>query len=275
MTIFDSKIYESTTLVRTIDRQGNDNQGTGFFFRKLTPQIHHKDFYYEDREVIGNWIITNRHVVLLEDENGQEYLPESLYFHFPETTGRWKPVKLLKEDLKNRLLVNSNKIIDVVAIDILNLKYHSGISEDDMPNNRHIDVPLGCDILAVGYPEEFYDEVNKFPIVKSGIVSSPYDLDFNGEPKYLIDAKLFQGSSGSLILSKPIKTYEVKGGTFYEKSSDELVFLGIYSGAPYIEKNTIETGNLIIIKREDYNLGIVWHPKTVLETINNGIPFEE
>jgi hypothetical protein len=44
---------------------------------------------------------------------------------------------------------------------------------------------------------------NVFSIVKSGNISSKWGNRFGGEPYFLIDARLFTGSSGSLVISKP------------------------------------------------------------------------
>ena len=45
--------------------------------------------------------------------------------------------------------------------------------------------------------------MNLFPIVKSGIIASRWKTGFKGKPYFLIDAKLFPGSSGSVVITKP------------------------------------------------------------------------
>lgn len=44
------------------------------------------------------------------------------------------------------------------------------------PQNSKLSINVGDDILVAGYPRGFYDMENKFPIVKSGVVSSRWDV---------------------------------------------------------------------------------------------------
>ena len=79
------------------------------------------------------------------------------------------------------------------------------------------------DYLVIGYPRMFYDKVNLFPIVKSGIIASKWQGMLNGKPYFLIDAKLFPGSSGSIVISKPIGTV-IENGKFMWPMRNSLHF---------------------------------------------------
>jgi hypothetical protein len=79
---------------------------------------------------------------------------------------------------------------------------------------------VSAPVLFVGFPNGMFDEKHYLPIVRRGHIATSPDLDFNGEPIFLIDASVFPGSSGS-----PVFTVgdNLIGGT------PSLKFLGIIS----------------------------------------------
>lgn len=84
------------------------------------------------------------------------------------------------------------------------------------------------EITFIGYPSGLYDVYNASPIILRGITATPVWNDFNSEPKFLIDAGVFPGSSGS-----PVFIYN-QGS--YSSGNDivigsRLYFLGILSQA--------------------------------------------
>lgn len=54
-------------------------------------------------------------------------------------------------------------------------------------------------VIFVGYPENCYDVVHNLPLVRSGSIASLPSVDFNGKGQIVIDAQVFQGSSGSPV----------------------------------------------------------------------------
>lgn len=84
------------------------------------------------------------------------------------------------------------------------------------------------------------------------MISSKWKLNYRRNPVFLIDAKLFPGSSGRIIISHP-HTYELNSGDI-----DFFLFLGIYSGE-YLNSEKVEIDDLTIIKKESYNTGIIWY----------------
>ena len=78
--------------------------------------------------------------------------------------------------------MHPNSDIDVCIIDVLdlvtnkikdvkNISQWYGVSKDNFPGKNKIDVDIASEAVVIGYPLGFYDIVNKFPIVKSGIVA--------------------------------------------------------------------------------------------------------
>lgn len=55
-------------------------------------------------------------------------------------------------------------------------------------------------VTMAGYPIGLYDKVHNLPILRQGHTASHPAVDFNGEPKALVDMACFPGSSGSPVL---------------------------------------------------------------------------
>ena len=93
------------------------------------------------------------------------------------------------------------------------------------------------DVLFVGYPNGIFDQKNHLPIMRRGITASPYNVDFNGSKKFLIDAQVFPGSSGSPVF---IKEQNLRNGTL-RLGTENYFFVGIISKVFHRD----ETGDLI------------------------------
>lgn len=285
---FERKLFPMTTIINGRDSRGNCWQGSGFFYTEMIPQEPEKQGP-QWHKIDKTWLITNRHVVLAK-ENGMEYLPERLTFHLRETKKGcidWIPIELSKEDLRVRLKLHKNSDVDVACIDISSY-IHDIISDNEkrdsflppltlsnlnLPSNQPIKVEVTSDIIIASYPKNFYDDTNKFPIVKSGIVASAWGFQFKGEPIFQIDAQLFPGSSGGLVISKPTHFALIDGKPHYSKSK-EFVLLGIYSGE-YCWKESITIPGIetpVEINRT-YGLGNVWYSYLIPEIISEGVQF--
>jgi len=162
-----------------------------------------------------------------------------------------------------------NKIYDVAAIRILdllvdrtkvapeNVAYMSpfGVHKNQLPENGPIKPEVGDEVLIIGYPHESHDKVNLYPIVKFGIISSGWGLDFNGLPYFLVDSRLYHGSSGSLVITKPKDIVVIDGRPMYSPQKN-FQFLGIYS-------EPLRSGI-------DINMGLVWYSNLVEKVVNHG-----
>lgn len=257
--------------------------GTAFYYNRFIPYDPNIDKLNTHR-VQSTWLVTNRHVLIPKDNN-IEIFPDSFIFHLrhvnTNNTISWEPVIIKGEDLRKRAKFHIDNTVDVCAIEIMDLIKHkfvdggrymnwSYVSISDLPRN----VETADDIVVIGFPRIFYDKVNLFPIVKQGIIASRWGAHFNGQPYFLIDAKLFPGSSGSIVVSKP-KNIWMENGNIKARSSGEKVFhfLGIYSGEPIPIRKTLELDGITISADIGINLGIVWYGKLVEDIINNGVAY--
>ncbi len=148
------------------------------------------------------------------------------------------------------------------------------LHSDNFAGKNNIEVEASNDVLVAGFPKGFYDRVNLFPIIKSGIIASRWGVGFQGQPYFLIDAKLFPGSSGSVVISKPIDMV-VKDENVMLSAEKQFAFLGIYSGEPTYEEAPVMIGDLTITQRSGFDLGIVWYAELVEEIIDQGISLSQ
>lgn len=279
------RLHAISTLV-TATLGGNLTQGSGFFFEELEKKPEKLEGQWLQTQ--NTWLVTNRHVVLLKDVMGKEQIPETFTFQLRKRIGTnivWEPITLKKEELVKRLKLHKDNTIDIAIIDILdllkdkvakdkNILAWQAVRNSDFPGNNKMNVEVADDVITLSYPRGFYDEFNVFPIVKSGIVSSVWGANFNGKPYFLIDSKLFPGSSGSIVLSKPTNTVMDQGQMFFSKSK-QFAFLGVYSEEPFNRPSqAFDAGEFLIQQKQGFNLGIVWYPNLILEIIKEGVVFK-
>lgn len=276
----DDAFHGITTLVTATTPYGQ-SQGSAFFYQKLGVKDPTKDAQW--REVEETWLVTNRHVVLPKI-NGQELIPDTFSFHLRKIENSnlaWEPITLTKDELLSRTRFHRISDVDVCVVSILDLiterikggkKYMNwyAVHSEQLPGNNNISVEVADDAVIIGYPRGYYDNVHLYPIVKSGIIASRWGVPFKGNPYFLIDAKLFPGSSGSIVVSKPQQIAIVDGKIMYAKEK-QFAFLGIYSGEPFLQDHPIELDDMTIIRKKGFDLGIVWYGYLVDEIIKDGI----
>ena len=139
----------------------------------------------------------------------------------------------------------------------------------NLPKNQPLTIDVTTDIIVASYPKGFYDEFNKFPIVKSGIVASGWGFHFNGDPLFEIDAQLFPGSSGGLVISKPTNIALINGKIAFAQDK-QFVLLGIYSGEYCWKEITHKNNGQEEIIERSYGLGNVWYSYLIPEIIETG-----
>ena len=64
------------------------------------------------------------------------------------------------------------------------------------------DLHIGNDVMYMGYPHDCWDSKHLLATVRKGMLSTPYELDFQGKRQVLIDTPVLQGSSGSPVFLK-------------------------------------------------------------------------
>lgn len=142
-------------------------------------------------------------------------------------------------------------------------------------------ITIGDEIFLLGYPDAIYDPRNVSPILRQGVISTEptqgYAFNDSLRKKYpdlperidgfLIDANVFPGSSGSLVILKPQSTtLGPHGSTMIGDAKKTPYVLGIVSGSiPIIEFYKYGEARLPSFQR--MGLGIVYSAESIKETI--------
>ena len=285
---FQETVHGLTSIINVVKSDGVATYGTGFFYHKYLNRPNSIDSILNavDSSLQSIWLVTNKHVVFgsANFERALPQFPKVLEFFLRKRIVNrdrpiWDTIRLEASDLKTSIRLHADSTIDVVAIDVTkfvltrlekrdSLYFYGAVSRANFPNAdlpitlQGFPITIGQEILSVGYPRNFYDRYNLFPTVKSGIVASKWNAKFNGRPYFLIDAKLFPGSSGSAIITKSTNYGVDKGGYV-----DYFNFLGIYSGEPFQHSRPVELEDMTIIRKETYGIGIVWYYWIIEELI--------
>jgi len=207
--------------------------------------------------LITNWhVVTGRHPSSNEiiDEKGRT--PNSItILHNGKQLGTWVAKN---EDLYDRkgtkrwLEHPRGRAIDVVALPLENIGdditiYPFNLSLADADIVPEIAMPVSI----IGFPLGFTG-TGFLPIWKTGHIASEPNLDYQGEPLFLIDATTRGGMSGSPVILRMNGGYKTKkGNTIMSSGGYRTLFLGIYSGR----------------LPRDSEIGKVWRPKLINEII--------
>jgi hypothetical protein len=261
-----------TTPVEVQFSDGRLLQGSGFFYLQFAP---------DDKKTAGpRWVaIKATYVVTAKHIIQPKRLKDIVKFTYALRVGEqdhvaWHPMELRGNDLGRRLHLCHNESVDVAAVDVTDelnaemktllqnraiLLSFSGASSANFPDKSEIHVQPGDDVLIIGYPLGFFDTFNKLPVFKTGVLNTPIGFRYNGLDAFLLDFRYYEGSSGSLVISKPTRLAFDKQGRLETTDVPEYVFLGVYSGEEYWNDATPERADL----------GLGWYYYTVEEAIKN------
>jgi hypothetical protein len=275
-------INRLTTPIEVRFRDGGVSSGSGFFFQVFAPPEDPTKTGPQWRAILKVFLLTNRHVVQPERFNQID----KLVFHLrrqTQTGTEWAPVELSQQELGKRLHLHPNPQVDVAAIDVLDLiselvkgdaANHAqptlqawfAVSRENFPGVSKLEISSGDDVIVVGYPRLFYDEYNKLPILKLGMLVTPWGMRYRNQDAFLIDYRGFHGSSGSVVISKPTNIL-IQKGQLYTSQDRQFLFLGVYSGEPIRPGPVKETDEAIIQEKLRVDLGQVWYYYTVEDAI--------
>jgi len=76
-----------------------------------------------------------------------------------------------------------------------------------LTKERERDLDSIEEVQFVGYPNALFDVKHFTPIARRGTTATPIQLDYRGEPAFLVDATVFPGSSGSPVFLSDTGTY--------------------------------------------------------------------
>lgn len=203
---------------------GKQSFGTGFIYSIPIPNRPDVQFPL---------LITNSHVVaggmraIIEFVEGKEDRPN------PSARVR---VELPGDSLK-QYVDGANDLVAVPIGGALNQVASSGrliffrsIAPDLIPTSEVIDGLAAIEeIVFIGYPSGLFDQHNHTPLIRRGITATPVWNDFQGRAAFLIDAGVFQGSSGSPVFI--LNEGAVRNAGSFVLGRSRLLFLGVLSEA--------------------------------------------
>ena len=119
-------------------------------------------------------------------------------------------------------------------------------------------VAPGSEVIFVGYPQGLYDPINYLPIIRSGVIASVPNVDFNGKGQIVIDAQIFPGSSGSPVFVSWDGRYSLLGVVSDTMTRDS-------------ELQILQASNPQLGVKEMLGLGIVVKQRHVRELIDYAV----
>lgn len=251
------------------------SQGTGFFYLNE----------HTDLDLTILYLVTNYHVLTgskpLEDKpphgdsitcqfHRSEEVPGDIKtVHIPLFTRRGKPIWLTSSSCPEA---------DLAVIPLINSWYKGCDIKALSPDWEKGDVKVRptTNVTLVGYPKGFYDKTNALPTWQTGSVASEPEIDFDGEPLFLIDVSAFPGMSGAPVFAISSDTYQMENGSIKGESRK---FLGIYASMrmidkeKYLEKES-QDKKLGFFEFESLKIGHVWKASLIKQTLE-GIDFEQ
>ncbi len=244
------------TTIRMEEKTGEKaGVGTGFFY------------FYDDRL----FIVTNKHVV--------EGVKNGSFIMLKGKTenGQWRPILGRGTEIffsEEYFSGHPDSKIDIAVANVtaaINALKSQGIEPFWMHLTKEL-IPTkeeeeeyfnpAEEIYFVGYPSGLWDMKNILPIIRKGITATPYYVNFMNEKKFLIDASVFPGSSGSPVFIFNNSHFSDKYGRITYKP--RIKFLGVISKTFLHHSESVD---LKTINTQMIDLGEVYKSICVQETI--------
>lgn len=261
------QLFFTTARIDTLT--GNKTAGSGTAFVVSYP--------VNDQE--AHFLVTNKHVVNEKDQGW-------ITFHTSKDQrvdlGNGLRIEIL--DWKDAWFGHPDPTIDVAIVPLIPIIEHAqaklskGIFYKSIPHSIFIDAKQEKELDAleeiafIGYPNGIWDKTNQLPVVRRGMTASPIQLDFDGEPKFVIDASVFGGSSGSPVFLHSKGMYSNRSGDTIIGS--RTIFLGVVTAVFYrTEMNKvisvpIPTADVAVSQHSEMlDLGLVTKARGVTEAI--------
>ncbi|MEZ5318185.1 MAG: trypsin-like peptidase domain-containing protein [Vicinamibacterales bacterium] len=208
------------------------SQGTGFLFASTTP----------DDEIATVFLVTNRHVVTGQPVLGAPTARDRIRIILHREPERPEDVQAVEFALYDAqgtpLWIASDRYpgADVVLVPLPRAAYEHlrlfVFTEAHTRGDIRIRPTSGATLL--GYPYGFYDTTHFLPVWKTGHIASEPDVDFEGQPVFLVDVSAFPGMSGAPVLAVANGIYESTDGVM--RSGRVLKLLGIFSATPVVRE---------------------------------------
>jgi hypothetical protein len=277
----DENLLNGTVFIKR-QLKGGESRGSGFLvFRESGKDESTNRVNYQ---IV---LITNKHMLPLEHSRFRRITIKIAIRNGTATETKELPIGILGNDGKflNTVAMNPNPQVDVAAInigpEIIREKAEfilratetgKGLTTElllRVKDFKDADIGIGTQIYLLGYPAGFSDPRNISPILRVGVISTEPDKGYSFEekiskayglpspiPGFLIDANVYPGSSGSMVVRR---TNIVTGFSPGGKASVPYI-LGIVA-------DSIPMHDAGIGVNERMGLGVVFNSDSILDTV--------
>lgn len=261
------QLFYSTVRIDTVLDDGEQGSGTGFLFSHMVG----------DRAF--PCVVTNRHMItgasegtltFIRGSGGWPMLGSGVQFRLSEWPRSW--VAHPDPDIDIAICPFAPIEAQIKEKHNVDLYYHH-VSSSSIPTlQQFADLDAIESVTFIGYPDGVWDSKNLLPIARRGTTASPIEVDFEGSPKFLIDASVFGGSSGSPVFILNQGAYAMKEGGI--SLGSRFHFVGVVAAVYFrtqmnqLVSVPIPTQVQQLAQQEEMiDLGIVFKARTVVETI--------
>jgi hypothetical protein len=204
--VFDEQVFFTTTRITIAQEDGiGASIGTGFLFNAPLNDG-------SDRSV--TLLISNKHVF----QNPLGTLTFTFNKKIDEETPDYGNVHTFNaQDFSGIYTEHPDPSVDLACINASAIThpehniFYKNLKTDLVANFNEDGFLPGIDVWFIGYPENRFDVTNNLPLMRRGYVSSMPKMNFNSKNQFVIDAQVFQGSSGSPVFSIIDGVYKLIG----------------------------------------------------------------
>lgn len=235
----------ATVRISTFDGRRGLTGASGFFFRR-GPRL---------------YLVSSRHVFIDERSN---HRPDRLEIELHANAENFTDSVVLSTLLYRDGWANWRQghddagEIDVAVLEIEHDVLPTAVALaafdlDSLPSASD-EIQIGHPVLIPGFPLGFHDELHHFPVVRQGVVASPYGWRFQGVGWFLTDAKTHRGISGAPVVVRAP-----------DRSPLPWMLLGVHS-------SRFDMGNRDLAADESLGLNAAWYPDIILTLTEPDIP---
>lgn len=261
------QLFFTTVRIDTVAQNGTAGAGTGFFFS------------HKVGEITYPFVVTNKHVVMGMREGFLTFLQRD-----DQKPLIGKGFRLAIEGWQEVWFGHPSPEVDIAVCPFAPIEGHIKqqnnidlfyrfVSSEMIPSAEVLSKLDAIEsVTFVGYPNGIWDSSNLLPVARRGTTASPLVVDFENTPRFLIDASVFGGSSGSpvFIFNQGMFTEKTGGTTI----GSRLLFIGVIAAVFFrAQLNKIIAVPIptevqpMVQQQEMIDLGIVFKARTVVETV--------
>ena len=244
------------------DRSGRTTTGTGFVMEGSLRA-----------DTSAPMLVTNKHVVENAGELDVQFIGKDPTIDRPLYGSR---VQMTVADADQAFVGHPDPNVDVAVMPLQPVLsaltspvFFRSVGTEVVPSDEQMQTFDALEeLIFIGYPDGRFDGTNLTPIARRGLTATPMNLDFDGQPRFLLDGSVFGGSSGSPVFS--LKDGVVQGSSIVIGAPPRLFLVGIVAAtAVRTQVGEIVTASQPHVEfAQELNLGVIFKQRAIQETID-------